>query len=73
MTSLKDSGHTDTVTDCQWAPPFGRSFHLIASCSLDRTLKIWKLHLDYNYNNEQYENIHIIYELIYTFEHDKSV
>jgi WD40 repeat protein len=66
-------GHNDTVTDCQWAPQFGRSFHMIASCSLDRTIKIWKVDLQYDINNEQFENVTIKTSCIGDFEHTNQV
>jgi WD40 repeat protein len=75
VTSLKDNGHTDSVTDCQWAPVFGRSYHLIASCSLDKTIRIWRVDLSYSNtaNSEGFDNIQISYSLIYTYNHDKQV
>jgi len=36
------SGHTGTIRDVSWAPNLGRSYHLIASASTDKTVKIWK-------------------------------
>jgi len=37
------SGHTNAIHDICWAPNMGRSYHLIASASKDRKVKIWKL------------------------------
>ncbi|KAF1320992.1 Nucleoporin-like protein, partial [Globisporangium splendens] len=36
-------GHTDAIHDVCWAPSMGRSYHLIATASKDRTVRIWKL------------------------------
>jgi WD40 repeat protein len=36
-------GHTATINDVAWAPLAGRSFHMIASCSKDRTIIVWKV------------------------------
>ena len=41
--NLVDNGHTDTVHDVAWAPDIGRSCHVIASCSKDRTLRVWNI------------------------------
>eukprot|EP00953_Heterococcus_sp_UTEX-ZZ885_P019226 10746-Heterococcus_DN1.PRE.1 len=35
--------HALSVTDIDWAPNVGRSYHLIASCGKDRCLKVHKL------------------------------
>ena len=35
--------HTQMINDVQWAPMGGRSFHLVASCSKDMTVIIWRL------------------------------
>jgi len=37
------AGHTDEIYDVSWAPNLGRTFHLIASASKDKTLRIWRL------------------------------
>jgi hypothetical protein len=34
--------HLALVNDCQWAPIAARSFHLIATCSKDRKVILWK-------------------------------
>lgn len=67
------NGHTDTVTDVEWAPQFGRSFHLIATSSLDKSVIIWKVELKYEYNNDHYDNISVKYEKIFTHKHDSQV
>lgn len=36
-------GHTDEVHSVAWAPNLGRSFHLVATASKDKTVRIWKL------------------------------
>ncbi|KAJ0404329.1 hypothetical protein ATCC90586_007643 [Pythium insidiosum] len=36
-------GHTDAIHDVAWAPNMGRSYHLVAAASKDRTVRIWKL------------------------------
>jgi len=37
------TGHKEVIHDVAWAPSVGRSYHLLASASKDRTLSIWKL------------------------------
>lgn len=37
------SGHKDSIHDIAWAPNLGRSYHLVATASKDRTAKIWQL------------------------------
>ena len=36
-------GHKEVIHDVAWAPSVGRSYHLLASASKDRTLSMWKL------------------------------
>jgi nucleoporin SEH1 len=36
-------GHTGPILDVSWAPKLGRSYHLIASASQDKTIRIWKV------------------------------
>ncbi|KAG5186185.1 nucleoporin-like protein [Tribonema minus] len=36
-------GHEHGVNDVDWAPNMGRSYHLIASCGADKTLKVHQL------------------------------
>jgi WD40 repeat protein len=51
MTNLvleNGGGHTGTITDLNWAPLAGRSFHLVASCSKDQTAIVWRLEFDYS-------------------------
>jgi len=31
------------INDVQWAPLAGRSFHLVASCSKDMTVIVWRI------------------------------
>jgi nucleoporin SEH1 len=40
-------GHDATVTDVDWSPVIGRQYHLIASCSLDRKVIIWRVDDDF--------------------------
>ena len=35
--------HADRVHDLGWAPEMGRSFHVIATASRDRTVKVWSM------------------------------
>ena len=35
--------HADRVHDVSWAPDMGRSYHLVASASRDRTVRVWSL------------------------------
>jgi len=37
------TGHKGAVNDVAWAPNLGRSFHLIATASSDRNVKVWRL------------------------------
>lgn len=71
--NLCNNGHTDTVTDVEWAPQFGRSFHLIATSSLDKQLIIWKVNIRFEQNNDHFENISIKYEKIFSHTHDSPV
>jgi len=75
LTYLKHDkgGHTDTITDIEWCNQFGRTFHLIASCSIDGSMKIWKLDLTYNSNNDGFDNFNIKYEIIHNFSSQQSV
>lgn len=41
MHELKN--HTEEVHSVAWAPNLGRSFHLLATASKDKTVRIWKL------------------------------
>lgn len=41
--SQKEGGHKDAIHDIAWAPNMGRSYHLVATASKDRTAKIWQL------------------------------
>jgi WD40 repeat protein len=34
--------HKQMINDVQWAPLAGRSFHLVATCSKDQTVIIWR-------------------------------
>ncbi|GMF09580.1 unnamed protein product [Phytophthora lilii] len=36
-------GHSDAIHDVCWAPNMGRSSHLLATASKDRTVRIWRL------------------------------
>lgn len=40
---LFKDGHDATVNDVAWAPLMGRSYHMIASCSRDTKVIIWKV------------------------------
>lgn len=35
-------GHKDSIHDISWASTSGRSYHLIATASKDKKVKIWK-------------------------------
>jgi len=37
------SGHAEEVHDVAWAPNLGRTYHLIASASKDKTVRIWRI------------------------------
>lgn len=36
-------GHDSTVHDVVWAPDIGRSSHVLATCSKDKTVRIWMI------------------------------
>lgn len=66
-------GHTDTITDVEWAPQFGRSFHLLATSSLDKKIIIWKVDLKYEMVNEHFENISVSKEVLKIINCDNEV
>jgi nucleoporin SEH1 len=68
-----EDGHKDTVTDVEWAPQFGRSYHLIATCSLDKKVIIWKLDLKYDTHHDKFENINVKKEMLKCFQFDCEV
>eukprot|EP00743_Colponemidia_sp_Colp-15_P001728 GILK01001887.1.p1 GENE.GILK01001887.1~~GILK01001887.1.p1 ORF type:complete len:319 (-),score=44.64 GILK01001887.1:183-1139(-) len=41
--SVELVGHDDCIHDVAWAPNMGRTYHLIATASKDKTVRIWKL------------------------------
>lgn len=53
------NSHLDTITSVEWAPQFGRSYHMIGSCSLDKKIIIWKFYFDYDFENDQFKNMRI--------------
>ena len=74
MTYLKnENGHKDTITDIEWCNQFGRTFHLIASSSIDTTMKIWKLDFTYSNNNDGFDNFTIKFEIIHNFQNNLPV
>lgn len=72
--SLKNSenGHKDTVTDVEWCNQFGRTFHMVATSSIDKTMKIWRLDINYQ-SNEVNDNTVIKYEIIHNFTSNSPV
>lgn len=55
------SGHQQGIHDVAWANNMGRSYHLIATTSRDRTLRIWKLTLresQFQYDVKQMAMLH---------------
>ena len=40
---LFKGGHTASINDASWAPLVGRSYHMIASCSKDQSIIVWKV------------------------------
>ena len=62
-------GHTNSITDVQWAPQFGRSYHMIASSSLDGKVIIWKVMVDYDFHNEQFDNISVKTSIMFEYKH----
>lgn len=38
----EDNGHSDWVRDVAWCPAIGNTYDMIASCSEDQTVRIWK-------------------------------
>jgi len=74
-----ENGHKNNIVDVEWAPQLGRSFHLIATSSVDKKLIIWKLKFIYpienttekekeNENDIVEEKVLVKYEDIFTFE-----
>jgi len=57
-----DLGHTDSINDVAWAPNWGRTFHMIASCSRDKKIILWKLFIENPEKSDQ--DIQIEYEPI---------
>jgi len=51
--NLTINGHTSCIHDVSWAPDIGRSNHVIATCSKDRTLRIWNVPKDSPDNNNE--------------------
>jgi nucleoporin SEH1 len=39
------SGHIGAIHDIAWAPNMGRSYHMLATASKDKSVRIWKLDL----------------------------
>jgi WD40 repeat protein len=39
---LREGVHLQTVNDVAWAPLCGRTFHLIATASMDTSIKVWR-------------------------------
>ncbi len=68
-----ENGHTDSITDVEWAPQFGRSFHLVATSSVDHQVIIWKLDLKFDVVNEHFENISVKKEKLFEFKHNCEV
>lgn len=66
-------GHLDSITDVEWAPQFGRSFHLIATSSSDGKLIIWKVDLKFDVVNEHFENISVKKEKLFIHQNDCEV
>lgn len=62
-------GHTDSITDVQWASQFGRSYHMIASSSKDGKVIIWKVFLEYDYNNDHFDNVTIKSSKMFIYDH----
>lgn len=52
-------GHTDSITFVEWAPQFGRSYHLLATCSLDRKINIWRFELSYEFASDSFRNVSV--------------
>lgn len=73
IANLSENGHKDTVTDAEWAPQFGRSFHMIATCSKDCQLIIWRLDLIYEINNEHFDKIELKAKKLFSHNHDCEV
>ena len=71
--TLNDS-HSNSITDVEWAPQFGRSYHMIATSSSDKQVIIWRLNLKYDTINEHFDNISIKNkEKILVHKHDSEV
>lgn len=69
LTCLDSNGHTDSITDVQWAAQFGRTYHMIATSSKDGKIIIWKILLEYDYANDHFDNISVKYSKFYQYNH----
>lgn len=49
--NLSIDAHTSCVHDVAWAPDIGRTNHIIATCSKDRTLRIWNVPKEFSGSN----------------------
>eukprot|EP01130_Rhizamoeba_saxonica_P009652 TRINITY_DN3936_c0_g1_i1.p1 TRINITY_DN3936_c0_g1~~TRINITY_DN3936_c0_g1_i1.p1 ORF type:complete len:309 (-),score=71.24 TRINITY_DN3936_c0_g1_i1:1586-2512(-) len=49
-------GHEGPIRDVAWAPHIGRSYHVIASSSEDKTIKIWNVYDDDEAEVEAYKS-----------------
>lgn len=68
-----EGGHNNNITDVEWASQFGRSFHLIASTSLDMKLIIWKIDLGFEKKAQHFDDIKITYSILYEYKHNKPL
>lgn len=62
-------GHEDTVTDVEWVNTYGRTYHFIASVSLDKSIIIWKLDFEFIPDIKQVDEIKIKYCQILNYKH----
>jgi len=62
-----ENSHKNSIIDVEWAPQLGRSFHLIATSSIDKKLIIWKLKINETTCNND-DKFSVKYEEIFNFE-----
>jgi len=72
LSSLTENGHRNTITDVKWSPQCGREYNQIASCSLDRTIIVWRVDLIYDVNSNS-DNTSLTYQRLFCYNATKEV
>ena len=55
----KSIHHEDSITSLEWAPQFGRSYHLIAAGSVDMKVNIFKFEINYDTQQDGFSNVEL--------------